>query len=156
MKTRREFINDCGKMVTGVALGAMFLPVLQACTPTSFPLTPIPPQAPVGADGRVGVDISDLSSGNPMKLATGVTGPDGMPVLVTRISATDYRALSSYCPHAGCEVESTQQGGSIPCLCHGSKFGLDGRVLLGPSTSGLHQYDAILDASSQTLRILLA
>jgi Rieske Fe-S protein len=156
MNSRRDFLASCGKAVTGVALGTILLPVLQACTPTSFPLTPAPVAPNAGADGRYGVDISDLSASNPMKVATGLAGVGGLPVLVTRISDTDFRALSSYCPHAGCEVETTARNGSIPCLCHGSRFGLDGSVQMGPSVEGLHSYDALLDAPNHSLRIKLA
>ena len=122
--------------------------------PTSLPLTPTSTPPPTGPDGRVAVDVSDLSDSNPFKVAPGVIGSDGMPILATRLSATDYRALSSYCPHQGCEVQTTGlQNGDIPCLCHGSLFGLDGSVKQGPAATGLKVYDSVYVAASNQLRI---
>ncbi len=156
MTTRREFITGCGKVITGVAVSGLLLPVLQGCVPTSLPLTPLPPSPPVGPDGRVIVDISDLNSGNPIKVVPGLYGSDGLPILITRISDTDFRALSSYCPHAGCQVENSLQGTSIPCLCHNSLFALDGNVVQGPAVTSLKKYDATFEASSHTLHIKVA
>src|SRR5579883_1652076 len=82
MTTRREFLAWTGKIAIGGMAG---LAVLEACEPTSFPsaasnsVTPPPP----GPDGRIGIDVSDLTSSNPAKMAPGLTGPDGMPVMVT-------------------------------------------------------------------------
>jgi nitrite reductase/ring-hydroxylating ferredoxin subunit len=156
MTTRRDFITGCGKVITGAALSGLILPVLQSCVPTSLPLTPLPPSLPVGADGRVIVDVSDLNVGNPIKSVPGLYGNDGLPILITRISDTDFRALSSYCPHAGCQVESTLRGTSIPCLCHNSLFALDGSVVQGPAVTGLKRYDTTYDATSHTLHIKVA
>ncbi len=156
MTTRRGFISGCGKVITGAALSAVVLPVLQGCLPTSLPLTPTPDAPPVGSDGRVSIDVSDLSAGNPIKSVPGLYGSDGLPILVTRVSDTDFRALSSYCPHAGCQVESSLQRTSIPCLCHNSLFALDGSLVQGPATTGLKNYNATYDAASHTLHIKVA
>jgi len=156
MTTRRDFITGCGKVITGAAISGLLLPVLQSCVPTSLPLTPSPTSPPVGSDGRVSIDVSDLNSGNPVKSVAGLYGSDGLPILITRISDTDFRALSSYCPHAGCQVESTLQGTSIPCLCHNSLFALDGSVVQGPAVTSLRQYDAAYDVPSHTLHIKVA
>jgi len=41
------------------------------------------------------------------------------------------------CTHAGCIV-GTVAGGTINCLCHGSKFSIaNGSVVSGPATSPL-------------------
>jgi len=155
MSTRREFITGCGKLVTSVTLGVALLPLLESCEPTSIPALPTGPIQPPGSDGRIGIDVSDLNASNPTKLAPGLVGSDQMSVLITRISATDYRALSTYCPHAGCQVETTVQHGEIPCFCHGSLFGLDGAVHKGPSVAPLKPYDSIYVAASNQIRIKL-
>jgi Rieske Fe-S protein len=156
LSTRREFLATCGKVAL---LGVMFAPVIEGCLPTSTPPIPTgnidPP--PPGADGRIGIDVSDLSDYNPTKVAGSLIGSDGMPVLITRRSSTDYRALSTYCPHAGCQVETTSlQGGDIPCLCHGSLFGLDGSLHQGPATTSLKIYDSIYVGAANQIRIKLS
>jgi Rieske Fe-S protein len=157
MSTRRQFLTSCGKLVTTASLGIVLLPLLEDCMPTSLPLMPVVAPPVTGSDGRVGVDISDLSDSNPYKVAPGLTGSDGMPILVTRVSSTNYQALSSYCPHQGCEVSTTGlQNGEIPCLCHGSLFTLDGSVTQGPAIRGLKVYDSVYVPASNQLRIKIS
>jgi hypothetical protein len=76
MTTRREFISGCGKVISGAALSSLVIPVLQSCTPTSLPLTPSPDPPPVGADGRVSIDVADLNASNPLKSMQGLYGSD--------------------------------------------------------------------------------
>lgn len=154
MSSRRDFLTTCGKVISGAALSSALLPILQACQPSSLPFTPTSNNT--GADGRVAVDVSDLSDAQPIKIAPGITGSDNLPVLITRLSVSDYRALSSKCTHSGCQVESSLRNGKIPCLCHGSQFGLDGSVKQGPASEPLHEYDATYDPSTNTLHILIA
>ncbi|MDP4199567.1 MAG: Rieske (2Fe-2S) protein [Bacteroidota bacterium] len=152
--TRRDFIVRSG---TALSAGALVLPVLlNSCAPTSIPIiaTQNPPPPP-GPDGRVPVDVSDLSSANPMKVVPSMMGSDGMPVLVTFVGAGDYRAFSSKCTHQACQVNSTLTNGYILCACHLSHFGLDGSVLQGPASSSLLRYDGVYDAPNSQLRIKL-
>ena len=153
MKTRRDFLTDCGKVAGGIVLSYVGLPILQSCTPTSVPIVPQTNVNPVGPDGRVAVDVSDLSDSNPAKLAPGVIGPDGMPVLITRISPTEYDALSTLCTHASCQVGSLYQNGVFTCPCHGSQYGLDGSVKTGPAPLPLKSYDVIYDATSHVVHV---
>jgi len=52
-------------------------------------------------------------------------------------SADGFIAYSLTCPHLGCTVESISDG--FVCPCHGSRYGLNGQLLLGPSAQGLKQ-----------------
>ncbi|MGW4327154.1 Rieske (2Fe-2S) protein [Nocardia sp. NPDC004573] len=56
--------------------------------------------------------------------------------VVTQPTAGTFVGLSSVCTHAGCKV-ATVSGGTINCVCHGSKFALDGTVVGGPATRPL-------------------
>ncbi|HET6511726.1 MAG TPA: Rieske (2Fe-2S) protein [Candidatus Kapabacteria bacterium] len=154
-RSRRAFLIDAGKSISAAALAAIALPILQACEPTSMPTIEDPITGPTDPDGRIGVDISDLNTTNPVKQAVNLRGPDGKGVLVTRISDTEYHALSMECTHEKCSVEKTATNNSIPCFCHGSRFALNGDVVNGPATQALHKYDAVLDAAKQELRIKL-
>jgi len=150
MSTRREFLTICGKVVGSAALGTALLPVLQSCVPSSAPITPI------SGKTEATVDVSDLSAANPTKVLMDLIGPDGKPVLVTRVSEGNFKALSMNCTHQGCTIESKPTNGVLPCLCHNSTFALDGAVLSPPATTPLRSYSATYDAGSQTLHVSVA
>ncbi len=151
MATRREFITTFGAAITAIAVAPAL--VVESCAPTTLPiLAPVTPPD-TGPDGRIPVDVSDLSSANPAKVAAGLTGPDGKPVMVTRVSDTDFRALSSLCTHQNCQVNTAATNGYIICACHLSHFAMDGSVLQGPASSPLVHYDGVYDAANKQLRI---
>lgn len=61
----------------------------------------------------------------------------GEKVVVTQPQDGDIKAFSAICTHAGCVVGEVS-GGTINCMCHGSKFDItDGSVKTGPATKGL-------------------
>jgi cytochrome b6-f complex iron-sulfur subunit len=151
--TRREFIVKSGAVT---ALAPLTVPlVLEACAPTSIPIIPQSPPEPPGPDGRIPLDVADLSSANPIKAFPGVSGSDQMPVIATLVSAGTYKAMSSQCTHQSCQVNSTLTNGFILCQCHLSHFALDGSVLQGPASTPLKSYDAVYDAANKQLRIIL-
>jgi Rieske Fe-S protein len=43
------------------------------------------------------------------------------------------RAMSSVCPHRGCDVDWNGNEKVWDCPCHGSRFAPDGTVLRGPA-----------------------
>ena len=57
-------------------------------------------------------------------------------VVVTQPTAGVFKGFSATCTHAGCTVNKVADG-TIDCLCHGSKFNLDGSVANGPATKPL-------------------
>lgn len=151
--TRREFIVRSG--ATAVLVPVALPVVLEACAPTSIPVIPQTQPEPPGPDGRIPLDVSDLTSSNPMKVFPTVSGSDQMPVIASLVSAGAYKAMSSRCTHQDCQVNSTLTNGYILCSCHLSHFALDGSVLQGPASSPLKTYDAVYDATSKQLRIIL-
>ncbi len=46
-------------------------------------------------------------------------------------------AFTPKCPHLGCNVHWSADEHAFLCPCHGSRFGLDGRVIGGPAPRGL-------------------
>jgi len=76
------------------------------------------------------------------------TGPLGFfyPILINHEIGNTYYALDTACRHAGCIVPiySESDGASI-CPCHGSSYGIDGRLLTGPASSPLVRYPISFD-----------
>ncbi|HEV2723270.1 MAG TPA: FAD-dependent oxidoreductase [Thermoleophilaceae bacterium] len=56
---------------------------------------------------------------------------------VHRADNGDLHALSARCTHLGCIVQWNTAERSWDCPCHGSRFGIDGRVLQGPAVAPL-------------------
>lgn len=72
-------------------------------------------------------------------------------IMVIRVSQTAVVAVSAICTHAGCSMDFDATGGRLICPCHGSEFGEDGSVLLGPARRALRTYTATLTADTITL-----
>lgn len=56
-------------------------------------------------------------------------------------TSTGFSALSTICPHLGCEVNEVDQ--EYHCPCHGSRFSLQGERLQGPAGEPLRQLQVI-------------
>ncbi|WP_078971115.1 Rieske (2Fe-2S) protein [Streptomyces chattanoogensis] len=72
-------------------------------------------------------------------------------VVVTQPEDGQFKAFSAVCTHAGCIVGEVA-GGTINCLCHGSKFDItDGSVEDGPATKPLEPAKVNVKGGSVTL-----
>ncbi|MET7795205.1 Rieske (2Fe-2S) protein [Streptomyces decoyicus] len=72
-------------------------------------------------------------------------------VVVTQPQDGEIKAFSAICTHAGCVVGEVT-GGTINCMCHGSKFDItDGSVKKGPATKGLAPAKVNVKGGSVTL-----
>ena len=143
--SRRDFLKQCGTALGTVTLFGIAMPLIQSCEPNSIPI--VIEKVDTGGDGFTAINVSSLTQDNTAMVAPGVTGPDGMGVIISRLSATDYRALSMRCTHQGCPVqEPTTQ---IDCNCHGSQYELTGAVKRGPAPAPLRQYEVSLDRISE-------
>lgn len=103
-----------------VLIGAAAAP-LAACAQTAD----APPVAP--------------EAGQPLAAAADV--PVGSAVIVDGVLLTQpapgvFKGFKARCTHAGCALTTVKDGAAV-CPCHGSSFGLDGRVLRGPATEPL-------------------
>jgi Rieske Fe-S protein len=67
-------------------------------------------------------------------------------IMINRWRGNQFYALDAACTHEGCILPilntATQR---IECLCHGSRFGADGRLLRGPAGQPLFQYHSSFD-----------
>jgi Rieske Fe-S protein len=68
------------------------------------------------------------------------------PVIINRVSATQYVALEANCTHAGCVPNALVGGlaGRIHCDCHGSEFDINGNATREPARFPLLKYDTTL------------
>ncbi len=62
--------------------------------------------------------------------------PDGAPVNIARVASSggleDFLALSSTCPHLGCQVHWEARNNRFFCPCHNGAFDAGGTATAGP------------------------
>jgi cytochrome b6-f complex iron-sulfur subunit len=71
----------------------------------------------------------------------GTLTDDMMGVIVLRNPNGDLIALNNTCPHRGCAVSLAEDGDTLDCPCHGSRFSIRGKLLQGPATTDLPSYE---------------
>jgi glycine/D-amino acid oxidase-like deaminating enzyme/nitrite reductase/ring-hydroxylating ferredoxin subunit len=90
----------------------------------------------------VGDRIRQRTGDSPEELAPGMGGicrMEGEPVAAFRDESGELRLLSPVCTHMGCRVTWNRAERSWDCPCHGSRFDVDGRVLVGPAVAPLEK-----------------
>jgi nitrite reductase/ring-hydroxylating ferredoxin subunit len=69
-------------------------------------------------------------------------------LVITQPVAGTYKAFSTVCTHAGCDVNKVD-GGVISCPCHGSKFSIEtGEPTAGPATKALPETKVKVDGAN--------
>lgn len=146
IETRREFIQRCLGSLAGITIIGTVAPLLAGCEISEL-------KAPTPSGNEVIFDVSSLTQDN-QGLVTSQTGPDGAPILLVRVTAIEYVALSMRCTHEGCTVNAPMAD-AITCICHGSVYTLTGEVVKGPAPSNLHNYPLTYDATSGKVTVTL-
>ena len=154
--TRRQTL--AGAAVVGVGV-----PLLAACgedggsavEPTGDPTRASTPSPSAGPSEKASTEAEA-----PPADALTTTGkvPEGggtvfsdEKVVVTQPTAGEFSCFTAICTHSGCVVSSVD-GGTINCMCHGSKFSIaDGSVVNGPATSGLSKVPISVQGGSISL-----
>ena len=112
-------------------------------------------EAPGGLDEDVVLDLSEYgeltAEGGWVELPVSVTDYSDA-IFVERLADDEFRALSAYCNHQGCNVERSGEG--YACPCHGSRFALSGKLESGPATAGLRRFDVDFDPDANTVTLL--
>jgi cytochrome b6-f complex iron-sulfur subunit len=69
-------------------------------------------------------------------------------VIVARINAGEFIAISQICTHATSNVAFQSASSSFLCPSHGSRFDKDGAVVNGPASKPLHKYNTKLTGTN--------
>ncbi len=139
--SRRSFLASSGVALAGLA-AAPVIASIEGCgdvgsnIPTlSAPITvPLNSISGIGAAGGVG----EL-------YATGYN----YKIIVRNNGNAQYQAWSSYCDHAGCEVDYVGTG--FDCGCHGATWNAQGVLKNGPASSDLLEFKVTVSGDSLTL-----
>ena len=100
-----------------------------------FALTAVRFLFPAGGTGTRRLFVARVPD-VPVGEAVSYLTPEGRPVSITRLGRTgtvdDFVALSSTCPHLGCQVYWEPQNNRYFCPCHNGTFDPSGRGTGGP------------------------
>ena len=144
---RRRFLNWFLGTAAGAFLASVLYPVARFISP---PVIPESTTAEVEAGPANDPDLVEKG----FKIVR--FGAD--PVIVVRVSETDYRAFSATCTHLDCIVEYHKGQQRIWCNCHNGQYDLTGRNVAGPPPRPLTAYRVHLVAkgSGQAETVVVA
>lgn len=63
-------------------------------------------------------------------------------IIIAQNATNSYAAVAISCTHAGTSINYNHSQQRFTCPNHGSQFGLDGAVLVGPATRALQKFTA--------------
>jgi Rieske Fe-S protein len=135
--SRRGFVN----WFLGTAVGALFVAIL-------YPVTRFlsPPRVAEASASQVEAGL--VNDPDFVEKGFKIISLGTEPVIVIRVSPTDFRAFTATCTHLSCIVEYKQAKKLIWCNCHNGEYDLTGKVVAGPPPKPLTEYTVHLVSKS--------
>jgi len=145
--SRRKFVNWFLGTSVGAAFASMAYPVFQFLSPPEVPEAGVH-QIEAGATN----DPEFLDRGFRI-VRFGVE-----PVIVVRLSETDFRAFAGTCTHLDCIVEFQPGERRLWCNCHNGGYDMAGRNTVGPPPKPLEVFkvDLVRESSSQPAQVIVS
>jgi len=124
---RRSLIRWLMGSGFAISLSSFLYPVIRFLNP--------PPVSEAAVNEAVAGKVEDLrpNSGKIVRFGDN-------PVLLIRVSQTEWRALSAVCTHLSCIVQYQPERARIWCACHNGVYNLQGQVVSGPPPRPLKPY----------------
>jgi len=126
---RRNFVN----WLLGTSVGALFLSIL-------YPVARFvsPPDQPEASTNQVEAGLTN----DPELIEMGykIIRFGAEPVILVRVSDTDFRAFAATCTHLDCIVEFQKPEQRIWCNCHNGEYNLNGQQVAGPPPKPLQPF----------------
>ena len=118
----------------GTSVGALLLSVL-------YPIVRFlsPPDIPEATTNQV--DAGTVRDPELLEKGNKIVRFGADPVLLLKVSETEYRAFSATCTHLDCIVEYQAKEKRIWCNCHNGEYDLNGRNVAGPPPRPLERFD---------------
>ena len=144
---RRRFVNWFLGTSVGAAFASMAYPVFQFLSPPEVPEAGVH-QVEAGPTN----DPEFLDNGFRI-IRFGVE-----PVIVVRLSETDFRAFSGTCTHLDCIVEFQKGERRLWCNCHNGGYDMTGRNTVGPPPRPLETFevDLVQESASQPAKVVVS
>ena len=146
--TRRQFIQCSGCMLTLVACGQPIKNDSGLGSGDSGDLNsdspPFDPCAAVADPAWESVPFASLPNLHDVGGSV-IVSVGGRSVLIAHVSDNCFIGVDSACTHEGETLNYQTIGNRITCPRHAATFGLDGRVIAGPTPVPLQSYPVALD-----------
>lgn len=136
--SRRQFCSEACKLVSGATLGTMAAGCGGGDSPTSPSSRGVTLAKTAGRYTGSGVDVDATGALNESGGAVLVESIAGV-FLLARTGPASFTAIDAICSHQSCTVTDAD-GSAYVCPCHGSRYDRNGRVLNGPATAALRQF----------------
>jgi Rieske Fe-S protein len=136
-RSRRRFINWFLGTSVGALVASTLYPVVRFVSP---------PEVPEAATNQVQAGSTD----DPEMLEKGfkIVRFGNEPVILIRVSDSDFRAFAGTCTHLDCIVEFQKDKQRIWCNCHNGEYNLSGQRVAGPPPAPLETFKVDLVPSS--------
>jgi Rieske Fe-S protein len=126
---RRRFLNWLLATSGGAFLVSVLYPVLRYVSP---------PQIPEASTSEV--EVGPVNDPELVEKGFKIIRFGADPVIVVKVSDTEYRAFSATCTHLDCIVEFRKSKQVMWCNCHNGVYDLTGRNIAGPPPRPLIPY----------------
>jgi cytochrome b6-f complex iron-sulfur subunit len=150
--SRRQFCSGACRLVSGATLGTM---IADCGGGGDSPTSPSGRSVTLGvAAGRYtgsGVNVDVAGVLNDVGGAVLVESIAGV-FLLARTGANSFTAIDAVCSHQSCTVTDAD-GSAYVCPCHGSRYDRNGRVLNGPATAALRQFQTTFVSGVVTIAV---
>ena len=143
---RRRFLN----WFLGTSLGAVVVSFL-------YPIIRFasPPRIPEATTNQV--EAGDTSDPQLMDKGFKIVRFGAEPVILVKVTDSEYRAFSATCTHLDCIVGFQKDRSRIFCNCHGGTYDLNGRNIAGPPPRPLSAYKVnLLTKGSEPAKIVVS
>ena len=126
---RRQFINWFLGTGFGALVASALYPVLRYVSP---------PRIPEASTNQV--EAGPANDPQLMDKGFKIVRFGAEPVILVRLSDTDFRAFSATCTHLDCIVGYQKDKVRLFCNCHGGQYDMNGRNVGGPPPRPLTPY----------------
>jgi Rieske Fe-S protein len=131
---RRSFVNWLLGGTGGALLMSVFYPVVRFLSP---------PRIPEATTNQV--EAGSTTDGEFLDKGYKIVRFGSEPVIVVKVSETDFRAFAATCTHLDCIVEYRKDKNAIWCNCHNGQYDLNGKNVSGPPPHPLAVYTVNLE-----------
>ena len=143
---RRRFLNWFLGTTFGALVAAVLYPIVRFASP---------PRIPEATTNQV--EAGDTSEPVFNEKGFKIIRFGAEPVILLKVSDTEYRAFTATCTHLDCIVGYQKDRSRIFCNCHGGAYDLNGRNVAGPPPRPLTAFKVNLVAKgSEPAKIVVS